>query len=70
MTDPVKQTSVNGDYFERRRSGIGRLIFKIKRLFVQDVPKADAQCEFGCKRLECRQQEWSGCQNRIDESKK
>lgn len=70
MRDPGEEASVNGDCFERRRGGIGRFIFWLKRQFIQDVPPADAQCEFGCKRLECRQEEWAACKNRIEEAKK
>lgn len=69
MKDPAKMDTFNGEYFERRKHPIGRLIFWIKSKFIQEVPRAMAQCEFGCRKLECTEAEWASCRNRIEASR-
>jgi hypothetical protein len=70
MKDQTKVGTLTSEQFERRRNPIGRLIFWIRSRLVQDVPGAMAQCEFGCRRLDCAQGEWENCGNRIEESKR
>jgi len=69
MKDPAKVDAFDGEYFERRRNPVGRFVFWIKSKFIQDVPGDMAQCEFGCRKTECRHAEWENCKNRIEASR-
>lgn len=69
MEDPAKIGAFDGEYFERRRRPVGRLLFWLRSLFIQDVPRSMAHCEFGCRKTECSQAEWQNCKNRIDASR-
>lgn len=60
----------DGHYFERRKRPLGRLLFWLRSLAVQDVPPAVAHCEFGCRAFECSRDQWGSCQNRIDAAKR
>lgn len=59
-----------GDDFERRKRPVGRMLFWLKRQFVQDVPKTMTHCEFGCRTLECSRARWETCQSRLDAAKR
>ncbi len=37
----------------------------ISNRLIGDVPEDLAQCEFECHRLECREDEWRTCKNRL-----
>lgn len=70
MKDPNNLGAFDGQYFERRKRPVGRLLFWLRSLFIQDVPRSVAHCEFGCRKLECSQEQWDSCQNRLDAAKR
>jgi hypothetical protein len=70
MKDPNNLGVFDGEYFERRKRPVGRLLFWLQSLFVQDVPHSMAHCEFGCRTLECSQEKWASCQNRLEAAKR
>jgi len=37
----------------------------LRRQIVEDVPEADAICEFDCRKLQCRAGEWETCERRL-----
>lgn len=37
----------------------------LRRQIVDDVPEADALCEFDCRRLQCQVGEWETCERRL-----
>ena len=42
-----------------------RLWHWFKDQLVQDVPEADAVCEFDCRKPHCKHGEWASCERRI-----
>lgn len=70
MKDPRNLGAFDGLYFERRKRPVGRLLFWLRSLFIQDVPRSVAHCEFGCRKLECSREQWDTCQNRLDAAKR
>ena len=56
--------------FERRKHLVGRLLYWVRSLIVEDVPPAMARCEFGCKVEACREADWQNCANRLREARK
>lgn len=70
MKDPNNLGAFDGQYFERRKRPVGRLLFWLRSLVIQDVPRSVAHCEFGCRKLECSRELWDTCQNRLDAAKR
>ncbi len=51
-----------------RTSYLGRLwraLGWVENKLSQDVPDNIARCEFDCRKLECRQNEWETCKKRL-----
>lgn len=70
MKDPKNVDVFDSEYFERRKRPVGRLLFWLRSLFIQDVPRSVAHCEFGCRNLECSREQWETCQDRLDAAKR
>jgi hypothetical protein len=70
MKNTEKAGAFDGNYFERRKRPVGRLLFWLRSLFIQEVPPGMAHCEFGCRKLECSQERWETCQTRLDAAKR
>ncbi len=70
MKDPANIDAIDGEHFERRRRPVGRLLFWLRNLLIDEVPPSVAHCEFGCRKLECSQVRWEYCQNRLDAAKR
>jgi len=43
----------------------GKLGLWLKKPMISDVPPDFAFCEFGCRKTQCRFDEWSHCKNRL-----
>ena len=50
---------------ETRTSLLGNLWQWVENKLIQDVPESIAECEFECRRLECRQEEWETCEKKM-----
>jgi|GEM_PF-2094736 len=70
MTEATKLEASGSDSFERRRRPIGRLLFWLRSLVIQEVPGNMAHCEFGCRQGECGREQWESCGNRIDTARR
>lgn len=46
-------------------SSLTRLWAWVKNQWVQEVPQADAVCEFECRKAQCLEGEWASCERRL-----
>jgi hypothetical protein len=46
-------------------SWIRQLWERIKSQIIQDVPTENAVCEYDCDKLECSDEKWTDCENRL-----
>ena len=44
---------------------VGTLFRRIKRGLIQEVPQADALCEFDCGKRQCHMGDWENCPRRL-----
>lgn len=42
-----------------------QLLQRLKDQIVQEVPEADALCEFDCRKQQCKEGEWATCERRL-----
>jgi hypothetical protein len=49
----------------KKGSWLHRLLDRLARGTVEDVPEEISACEFECRRLECREGEWDRCPRRL-----
>ena len=54
-----------GTQTDKRTSFFGRLWQQAANKLIQDVPECIAKCEFDCRRVDCRRDEWETCENRL-----
>jgi hypothetical protein len=47
---------------------IAKFLGKLKPLIVTEVPADTAACEFDCRQLDCSEQDWQNCPNRIQKA--
>jgi len=52
-------------YLELLGTISGNLRLWLQHNIVSDVPPEDAACEFGCRKTQCRFDEWVDCENRL-----
>lgn len=47
---------------------IARLWQNLKSLIVAEIPSDSAACEFDCRELDCTEQDWQNCPQRIEKA--
>jgi Protein of unknown function (DUF2934) len=52
-------------YLEAIRTLHGKMWQWLKDQIAQDVPEADALCEYDCRKQQCSEEEWATCERRI-----
>ena len=49
-------------------SRVARLCRWLKEQMVKDVPPETALCEFDCRKPQCLEGEWAGCERRLSQA--
>jgi hypothetical protein len=49
-------------------ASIARLWKRVKPMIVAEIPADSAACEFDCRELDCSEQDWQNCPQRIEKA--